>query len=57
MKKEDILIHIFEETGITKAEAEEAMHAFLDAIMKGLKKKAKVTLTGFGSFSVVESPS
>ncbi len=54
MKKSDILSHIVKETNITKAEAEEAMIAFLEAVKEGLKNGGKVTLTGFGSFSVVE---
>ncbi len=54
MKKADILSHMVDETNITKAEAEEAMTAFLDAVKEGLKDGGKVTLTGFGSFTVVE---
>jgi DNA-binding protein HU-beta len=36
----------------TKAAAEKALNAFLDAVTEALKKDKKVTLVGFGTFSV-----
>ncbi len=36
----------------SKASAEKATNAVLDAIKKGLKKDKKVQLVGFGTFSV-----
>jgi DNA-binding protein HU-beta len=36
----------------TKAAAEKALTAFIDAVTDALKKGQKVTLVGFGTFSV-----
>ena len=41
-------------TTCSKAEAGKAVDAFLDAIKKALKKGERVTLIGFGTFSVVK---
>jgi DNA-binding protein HU-beta len=38
--------------GITQGEAEAALKAAIEGIKKTLKKKDKVTLVGFGTFSV-----
>lgn len=40
----------------SKAQAERAVNAVLDAIKKGLKKEKKVSLVGFGTFSVKNRP-
>jgi len=54
MKKADIISKIVEATNLKKAEADEAMTAFMDAVKEGLKDGGKVTIIGFGSFSIVE---
>ena len=54
MKKADIINKIVKATNLTKAEADEAMTAFTDAVKEGLKDGGKVTIIGFGSFSIVE---
>ena len=54
MKKADIINKIVKATNLTKAEADEAMTAFMDAVKEGLKDGGKVTIIGFGSFSIVE---
>ena len=41
-------------TTCSKAEAVKAVNAFLEAIKKTLKKGEKVTLVGFGTFSVAK---
>ena len=41
-------------TGMTKVAAKEAMNACLNTIQEQLNKGEKVTLIGFGTFSVVE---
>jgi DNA-binding protein HU-beta len=46
MKKADIISHMAEEAGITKAQAEKAMD--------GLQDGGKVAFMGFGTFSVAE---
>jgi DNA-binding protein HU-beta len=43
-----------ETTNLTQAEADEALTAFLDTIKKALKNDEKITLIGFGSFSVAK---
>jgi len=51
MNKED-LVTVVAKTTCSKAEAASVVNAVLDAIKKGLKKGGKVTLVGFGTFSV-----
>ncbi|MGA3207685.1 MAG: HU family DNA-binding protein [Syntrophales bacterium] len=51
MNKED-LVNVVAKNTCSKAEAVNAVNAVLDAIKKGLKKGGKVTLVGFGTFSV-----
>ena len=51
MTKAD-LISAVAETGMSKKEAAAAVDAVIDAIKGALAKGEKVSLTGFGSFSV-----
>lgn len=41
-----------EKAGLTKAEAEKALKAFTDVVSEALKAGDKVSLVGFGTFSV-----
>ena len=52
MNKAELIAHIAEEAGITKTQANTSLDAFIDAVTKTLKKGDKVTLVGFGTFSV-----
>lgn len=52
MTKADLVNAIAKETGCSKALAENALNATTDTIAKCLKKGDKITLTGFGTFSV-----
>ena len=54
MNRADITNKIVEATNLTQAEAEEALTAFLNVVKDSLKNGEKVTLIGFGSFSVVD---
>ena len=54
MNKADIISKIVEATNLKRAEADEAITSFLDSIKEGLKNGEKITIIGFGSFSVVE---
>lgn len=54
MNKTDLVNAIAEKTGMTKVASKEAMNACLEAIQDELKKGEKVTLVGFGTFSVVD---
>ena len=40
------------DSGLTKADADRALHAFLDNVSRSLKKGEKVKLVGFGVFDV-----
>jgi DNA-binding protein HU-beta len=53
MNKED-LINEVAKTTCSKAEAGKAVNAVLDSVKKALKKGDKVTLVGFGTFSVAK---
>jgi len=53
MNKKDIINEVAKAT-CTKAEAGKAVDAFLEAIKKSLKKGNKVTIIGFGTFSVAK---
>ena len=52
MTKEQMVKKIAEDAGITQKKAKVALDSFIDAVTQTLKKKEKVTFTGFGSFSV-----
>ncbi len=52
MNKAELISTLAEEAGITKTQANTALDAFVDAVTKTLKKGDKVTLVGFGTFSV-----
>lgn len=52
MNKAELIAQIAEETGITKTQANAALDSFVGAVTKTLKKGDKVTLVGFGTFSV-----
>lgn len=53
MNKEDLINEVAKVT-CTKAEAAQAVNTVLDSIKKALKKGDKVTLIGFGTFSVAK---
>ena len=52
MNKGDLINKIAEGAKITKAQATDALNAVLDSIAAELKGDGKVTLIGFGTFSV-----
>ncbi len=54
MTKADLVSYIAKEAGLTKANAEKALDAFIKAVMDALSKGEKVTLVGFGTFYVAE---
>jgi DNA-binding protein HU-beta len=52
MNKAELISKIADDAGITKTQANASLDAFVDAVTKTLKKGDKVTLVGFGTFSV-----
>lgn len=54
MNKSDLITKIADEASITKTQANAALDAFVEAVAKTLKKGDKVTLVGFGTFSVTK---
>ena len=54
MTKSDLIDIASKEVNITKTEAGELFEAFLEGIKDALRRGDKVTLIGFGSFSVSE---
>ncbi len=52
MNKSELINQIAESADINKKEADAALNAFMAAITDTLKKDDKVTLIGFGTFSV-----
>ena len=52
MTKADLVNAIAEKAGLSKADAEKALKAFTDAVTEALRASEKVSLVGFGTFSV-----
>ncbi|MFN2458794.1 MAG: HU family DNA-binding protein [Chitinophagaceae bacterium] len=52
MNKGELINKIADEAGITKTQANTALDSFVEAVTKTLKGGGKVTLVGFGTFSV-----
>ena len=52
MTKAELIVVVSREARIPKSSAENAINAFTGAVTKALKKGDKLTLTGFGTFSV-----
>ena len=52
MNKSELIDQIAKDSGITKTQANEALDSLTSAVVSTLKKGDKVTLVGFGTFSV-----
>ncbi|HHB79293.1 MAG TPA: HU family DNA-binding protein [Saprospiraceae bacterium] len=52
MNKSELIGHVAEASGITKAQATDAVNAVLDGISNTLQSGGEVRLLGFGNFSV-----
>ena len=50
MKKTDLINAIAEQSGLSKKDAEKALNAALDTIIKAVAAGDKIQLTGFGTF-------
>jgi len=53
MTKEEFISRIAKETGISKALAEKVVNSFTSNVTRVLKRGERLSLTGFGTFSVV----
>jgi DNA-binding protein HU-beta len=54
MNKGELVDFIASEAGLTKVQAGDSLNAVLTAVQKTLKKGDKVTLVGFGTFSITK---
>jgi len=52
MTKADLISSVAKDSKITKTAAEKALNAFAATVTKVLKKGDKISLTGFGTFSL-----
>ncbi len=52
MNKSDLINKIADNSGLTKKDSEKAVSACLDSIQEALSNGGKLTLTGFGTFTV-----
>ena len=52
MNKADLIEKISGDAGVTKTQAGAALDSFVEAVTKSLKGGGKVTLVGFGTFTV-----
>ncbi|MBS3905417.1 MAG: HU family DNA-binding protein [Syntrophaceae bacterium] len=54
MTKAELVAAIGKETNVSKASAEKALNAFTATVTKALKKGDRLSLPGFGTFSVTK---
>lgn len=56
MNKSELVAAMAAEAGLSKVDAKKALDAFLATTQKTLVKGDKLTLVGFGTFSVTKKP-
>ena len=54
MNKAELIAAMAENAGLTKVDAAKALDAFMTVTKKEMKKGGKITLIGFGTYSVAE---
>lgn len=54
MNKAELISAMAEESGLNKSDAKKALDAFISSVSTALKAGDKVSLVGFGTFSVSE---
>ena len=54
MNKNDFVSSVAEKAGLSKADAKKAIDAFCETVSEVLKAGDKLSLVGFGTFSVAE---
>ena len=55
MTKTDLVNYVAEAAGLSKVDSAKALDAVMSGITKGLKKSGKVALTGFFTFTAVQT--
>ena len=50
MKKTDLIAAVAEQSGLSKKDAEKAVNATIDTIIKAVAEGDKIQMTGFGTF-------
>lgn len=56
MNKTEFIARLAEKAGLTKTDAQKAVNAFAEVVAEQAKAGEKITLLGFGTFSVNEKP-
>ena len=56
MTKAELVSAIADKAGLNKAQAKQALDAFITSVSSSLKQGKEVRLVGFGSFSAVKRP-
>ena len=54
MTKTELVNSMAEKAGLSKADTEKALKAFVESVTDALKQEDKISLVGFGTFSVGE---
>lgn len=54
MNKQELVAEMAKQSGLTKADSEKAVNAFVASVSASLKKGDSVQLIGFGTFSVAK---
>ena len=54
MNKSELINAMAAESGLSKVDSKQALEAFINAVGKAMKAGEKVSLVGFGTFSVSE---
>ncbi len=54
MTKAELISKMAEKAGISKANAEKALNAFMETVKEALASGDKISLVGFGTFTVAE---
>ena len=56
MNKTELIAAMADKAGLTKVDAGKALNAYVDVVKEQMAKGEKVSLVGFGTFSVVSRP-
>lgn len=56
MNKTELIAAMAKKAGMTKVDSAKALNAYVDVVKDQLAKGEKITLIGFGTYSVVERP-